>query len=127
MDILPVFCCECFILRCCVLGQQHYKSALNKLNKLIRKADSVAGVKLDSLEVVAEQRTLSKLLAILDNTSHPLHATLEKQKGTFSGRLLQLRSVKEPHVRSFLPIAIRLYNESPFCRDATDLLLSELC
>ena len=64
-------------------GSSINKSALNKINKLIRKAGSVVGVKLDSLEVVAEQRTLNKLLAILDNTSHPLHATLDKQRSSF--------------------------------------------
>ncbi|XP_036422632.1 uncharacterized protein LOC118805727 [Colossoma macropomum] len=106
-------------------GSSINKSALNKRNKLIRKAGSVVGVKLDSLEVVAEQRMLNKLLAILDNTSHPLHATLDKQRSTFRGRLLQLRCVKERRVRSFLRTAIRLYNVSSYCRDSTDILQSE--
>ena len=103
-------------------GSSINKRALNKINKLIRKTGSVVGVKLDYLEIAAEQRTLNKLLVTL-GTSHP---TLDKKRSTFGGRLLQLLCVKELCVRSFLPTAIRLY-ESPYCRDGTDLLLSELC
>lgn len=49
----------------------------NRLNKLIRKAESVVGSKLVTLEEVVEDRTLVKLLAIMDNPSHPLHKTLD--------------------------------------------------
>ena len=108
-------------------GNSINKTAINKLNKLVKKAGSVIGLKLDTLEVVAEKRTLNKLLAVMDNASHPLHCAVEKQRSTFSGRLRQLRCAKERRVRSFLPTAIRLYNESPYSRNTTDLLLSELC
>ncbi|KAI4903673.1 hypothetical protein NFI96_008971 [Prochilodus magdalenae] len=107
-------------------GNSINKTAINKLNKLVKKAGSVIGLKLDTLEVVAEKRTLNKLLAVMDNASHPLHCAVEKQRSTFSGRLRQLRCAKERRVRSFLPTAIRLYNESPYSRNTTDLLLSEL-
>lgn len=66
----------------------------NRLNKLIRKASDGVGVKLDSLTVVSERRMLSKLRVILDNVSHPLHNVLAS------------------HRRSFLPVAIKLYNSS---------------
>ena len=45
----------------------------NRLNKLIKKAGSVVGSKLVTLEEVAEDRMLAKLLVIMDNVSHPLH------------------------------------------------------
>ncbi|KAI4898558.1 hypothetical protein NFI96_004317 [Prochilodus magdalenae] len=93
-------------------GNSINKTAINKLNKLVKKAGSVIGLKLDTLEVVAEKRTLNKLLAVMDNASHPLHCAVEKQRSTFSGRLRQLRCAKERRVRSFLPTAIRLYNDS---------------
>ncbi|XP_059829971.1 uncharacterized protein LOC132396450 isoform X1 [Hypanus sabinus] len=48
----------------------------NRINKLIRKASDVVGEELDSLMVVSEKRMLSKLHAILDNDSHPLHNVL---------------------------------------------------
>ncbi|KAI4876067.1 hypothetical protein NFI96_010445 [Prochilodus magdalenae] len=103
-------------------------NSINKtaINKLVKKAGSVIGLKLDTLEVVAEKRTLNKHLAVMDNASHPLHCAAEEQMSTFSGRLRQLRCAKERRVRSFLPTAIRLYNESPYSRNTTDLLLSEL-
>ncbi|KAI4904877.1 hypothetical protein NFI96_011566, partial [Prochilodus magdalenae] len=59
-------------------------------------------------------------------TMPPTLCTVEKQRSTFSGRLRQLRCAKERRVRSFLPTAIRLYSESPYSRNSTDLLLSEL-
>ncbi len=49
----------------------------NRLNKLIKKAGSVIGSK----EMV-EDRKLAKLLAIMDNTSRPLHSMTAKQKST---------------------------------------------
>ncbi|KAI3376037.1 hypothetical protein L3Q82_016569, partial [Scortum barcoo] len=48
----------------------------NRLNKLIRRAGSVLGVELKSVVEVSERRMLRKLLSIMDNVSHPLHATL---------------------------------------------------
>ena len=43
-----------------------------KLNKLVRKASSVVGVKMDSMEVVTERRKRVKLQAIMDNPSFKL-------------------------------------------------------
>ena len=43
----------------------------NRLNKLIKKAGSVVGSELITLEEVVEDRMLSKLLAIMDPASHP--------------------------------------------------------
>src|SRR4029434_9870857 len=44
----------------------------------------------DCLTTVAEKRTLSRLLTILDNDHYPLHSTLNGQRSIFSGRLLSL-------------------------------------
>ncbi|KAI3362524.1 hypothetical protein L3Q82_012818, partial [Scortum barcoo] len=49
------------------------KKDTSRLDKLIRRAGSVVGTKLDSMVTVAESRTLDKLLDIMDNASHPLH------------------------------------------------------
>lgn len=67
----------------------------NRLNKLLRKAGSVIGSKLVTLEVVVKDRILAKLLANMDNTSHPLYNMSDKLKSTFSNRLLQPWCVKE--------------------------------
>ncbi|KAI3358985.1 hypothetical protein L3Q82_015375 [Scortum barcoo] len=52
------------------------KKDTSRLDKLIRRAGSVVGTKLDSLVTVAESRTLDKLLDIMDNASHPLHTVI---------------------------------------------------
>ena len=84
----------------------------NRLNRLICRASDVVGVKLDSLTEVAERRILSKLHVILDNRSHPLHNVLVSYRSTFSMRLIPPRCTTERHRKSFLPVAIRLYNSS---------------
>ena len=82
----------------------------NRLNKLIRRANNV--VKLDSLTEVSERRMLSKLHAILDKVSHPLHDVLVCYRSTFSTRLITPKCTTERHRKSFLPVAISLYNSS---------------
>ena len=84
----------------------------NRLNKLIRKASDVVGVQLDSLTEVMERRMLSRLQDIMDNTFHPLHSVLDNHRSTFSARLIPPRCTTERHRKSFLPVAIRLYNSS---------------
>ena len=51
-----------------------------RLNKLVKKAGSVLGERLDSLETVMERCTNNKMQAIMDNVSHLLHSILEGQK-----------------------------------------------
>ena len=84
----------------------------NRLNKLIKKAESVVGSKLVTLEEVADDRMLAKLLVILDNISHPPLETLDKLKSSFSNRPIKPRCLKERLRKSFLPGAIKLYNAS---------------
>ena len=81
-----------------------------RLNKLIKRASSVLDCPLDSMEVVGERRMLAKLTSIMDNTSHPLHDTVESLSSSFSSRLLHPRCKKERYRRSFIPTAVRLYN-----------------
>ena len=80
----------------------------SRINKLIRKARSVIGIKLDPLAVV-ERRTLNRLLSIMDNPTHPLHLQLDSQRSSFSNRLLQLPCHKDRYCKTFLPTAITLY------------------
>ncbi|KAM4536419.1 uncharacterized protein PAE49_021037 [Odontesthes bonariensis] len=85
----------------------------SRLNKLIKKAGSVIGCKLDSFESVVERRTLNKLLSIMDNPTHPLQQLLVGQQSSFSNRLIQLHCHKDRFRKSFLPAAITIYNTSP--------------
>ncbi|TWW55068.1 FERM and PDZ domain-containing protein 3 [Takifugu flavidus] len=52
-------------------------SSRAKLEKLIRRASSVVGMKLKPLATVAERRTIDKLRSIMDNDRHPLHTVNE--------------------------------------------------
>lgn len=70
-------------------------SNTKRLNKLIKKAGSVIGCKLDTVETVVERRTLTKLLSILDIPDHPLHSLQNRQRSTSSNRFIQLRCHKD--------------------------------
>ena len=84
----------------------------NRLNKLVRKASSVVGLELDSLEVVVERRMRDKFKSIMGNPSHPLHAELWQMGSTFSHRLMFPRCKTERFRCSFVPAAIRLFNSA---------------
>lgn len=88
------------------------KRDASQLDRLVRKAGSVVGTKLDSIVSVTERRTLSKLLCILDNADHPLHSTIIRQRSVFSDRLLSLSCSTDRLRKSFVPQAIRLFNSS---------------
>ena len=83
-----------------------------RLDKLVKKAGSVLGRRLDPLRSVVERRTLNKLEAIMDNSRHPLHCLLEQQRSSCSSRLLSLCCRTERFRRSFVPSAIRLFDSS---------------
>ena len=83
-----------------------------RLNKLVRKASSVLGCPLESVEGVGERRMLAKLTSIRDNTSHPLHQTVEALSSSFSGRLRHPQCRTERYRRSFIPTAVRLFNST---------------
>ena len=55
---------------------------------------------------------LSKVRAILQYDSHPLHSALVEQRRTFSQRLIAPKCTTERRRKSFLPEAIKLYNSS---------------
>ena len=46
-------------------------SITSRLNKLIKKAGSVIGIKLDPFEAVVERRTLNRLLTIMEDNPPP--------------------------------------------------------
>ena len=86
---------------------------LNKLNKIIKKASSVVGLQIEGLQSVAERRIRDKLDSIIANPSHPLYGDLQDRASTFSQRLTFPPKMNTERYRlSFLPTAIRLYNES---------------
>ncbi|KAI3375476.1 hypothetical protein L3Q82_003810 [Scortum barcoo] len=65
------------------------------MDRLVRRASSVLGCPLDSVEVVGNGRMMAKLSSLLNNTSHPLQDTLTALGSSFSERLLHPCCVKE--------------------------------
>src|SRR4029434_7834747 len=88
------------------------KRGAGRLDRLGRKVGAVVGTELECLTTVAERRTLSRLLSILDNDHHPLHSTFNRQKSIFSYRLRSLSCSTDRLRRSFVLKAIQLYNST---------------
>ncbi|KAI3356958.1 hypothetical protein L3Q82_003595 [Scortum barcoo] len=61
-------------------GSSIRASDTNRLDKIIKKAGSVLGLRLESFETVVERRMLNRLLSIMDNDQHPLHHTVDRQQ-----------------------------------------------
>nr|XP_049609558.1 uncharacterized protein LOC125988413 [Syngnathus scovelli] len=93
-------------------GSSTSKKDTSRLDKLVRRAGSLIGKKLDSLETVAEARTLKKLLDIIDNVSHAQHTVITNQRSRISGRLLLPNCRTSRLKNSFVPQAIKLFNSS---------------
>ncbi|KAI3377254.1 hypothetical protein L3Q82_009158 [Scortum barcoo] len=72
-----------------------------RMDRLVRRASSVLGCPLDSVEVVGNGRMMAKLSSLLNNTSHPLQDTLTALGSSFSERLLHPRCVKESAKHEF--------------------------
>ena len=81
------------------------------MDKIIKKASSVVNSILDNVQQVAEDRMLSKMRTILRNPSYPLNALGVIKKSTFSERLIMPRCKSECSRGSFLPAAMKLFNE----------------
>ncbi|XP_035030944.1 putative nuclease HARBI1 [Hippoglossus stenolepis] len=126
MNDLPFVIYACFVLHnyCELQGQpvddESMNAALqvqlNRLNKLFGTAGSVLGVELQSLLEVTERRMLRKLLSIIDCLStHACHTDVTLQHPQWWTETNG--STTEHHKKSVLPVAIRLYDSSPFCRE----------
>ncbi|KAI3368475.1 hypothetical protein L3Q82_025486, partial [Scortum barcoo] len=73
-----------------------------RLNRLIKRASSVCGCPLDSIEVMGERRALAKLSTIMDNTSHPLHQTVGALSSSFSSNRLRHPRCRKEHFHSHI-------------------------
>ncbi|KAK0143583.1 putative RNA-directed DNA polymerase from transposon X-element [Merluccius polli] len=93
-------------------GGSTKKRDSGRLDRLVRKAGSVIAMELECITSITEKRTLNRLLAILDNECHPLHKILYKQKSIFSNRLLSMQCKTDRLRRTFVPMAIQLFNTS---------------
>ncbi|KAL6109546.1 uncharacterized protein ACO6RY_12648 [Pungitius sinensis] len=93
-------------------GGSTKKKDAGRLDRLVKKAGSVVGAELECITSVADKRTLTKLLTIMDNGNHPLHSTISRQKSLISRRLRSLPCRTDRLYKSFIPRAIQLYNNT---------------
>ena len=70
-------------------------SIRRRLDKLIKKASSILGCPLDSLQVVGESRMMDKPSLLLVQESRPLQDTISALGSSFSDRLIHPKCVKE--------------------------------
>ena len=82
-----------------------------KLNKIVKHASRVIGVSVKELEDVAERALLAKLQVIVKDSNHPLHNEVVFNR---SGRIRLSRIRTDRFGRSFLPSAMKVFNNN-FC------------
>lgn len=82
----------------------------NKLNKLIKKAGSITGICLSTVEQILEERVMRKVNSVMLKDDHPLYSLFVRSGR--SQRLLLPNCSTERFRRSFIPAAIRLLNKN---------------
>ncbi|KAI3352301.1 hypothetical protein L3Q82_005275 [Scortum barcoo] len=92
-----------------------------RLNRLIKRASSVCGCPLDSIEVMGERRALAKLSTIMDNTSHPLHQTVGALSSSFSNRLRCHPRCRKEHFRRYWSVQDQQDSTSLFIQNSMGL------
>lgn len=105
LEDLLWFCCSISIVYAGVViwGRSIKTMERKRLDNLFKKASSVLGCPLDSVQLVGEKRVMAKLLSLMQNRSQPMQDTLRALESCFS------ECVKKRYQRSFLPAAVRLY------------------
>ena len=78
----------------------------------IRKAGGVIGKTQDSIEILYQQRITNKLMDILKDETHPLRPEFDKRLINRSGRFRGTKYRTVRYSESFVPLAVRLYNNS---------------
>jgi hypothetical protein len=89
------------------------KADLDQMDKILKAASAVIGQDITPLADVYHQSCVRKARTILDNDSHPLHASLAARASLRdSGRLCSMRCRTSRFRDSFIPTAIRTLNSS---------------
>ena len=114
-----VYMCICVYVYMCICtcwgGNNRAGDTLN-LNRLVKKAGSVVGSALQGVEEVTKVRTARKLVSILENSSHPLYPEITKSWSERGNNCFVYPARRcERLGKSFVPAALKLYNET-HCR-----------
>jgi len=94
-----------------MLGRGTVGKEKNKLNKLKKKAGSVVGSVLPTVDEIMHDRMIGKLSLMINHDHHPLNEISQAYVSTHSSRLIHPRCYKEHFRKSFFPTAIRFYNQ----------------
>ena len=84
-----------------------------RLSKITKTASRLIGRPVNDLNDLFEGKAVRRLVAILNDPTHPLWSTLAAQRSVRSGRLVSFRARTERFCRSFMPTAVRLSNKNP--------------
>ena len=86
----------------------------NRLKKLTKTATAIVGGPVKDLGAIHQQRTLTRTRRILHDTKHPLYKVLAGQRSErgCSRRLRSLKTRTDRFQQSFVPTAIRVFNEN---------------
>ena len=84
-----------------------------RLDRIVHSAEKLIGEPLMPLSECYELSVVKKVVKTLDDQNHPLNDIFTSQKSKRNtGRLLSVRAGSERRLKSFVPTAIRLYNDS---------------
>ena len=87
------------------------KTDKEKLEKVIKKAGGVVGRKQDTLSDMYNGKLIDRLKIILTDETHPMHDELSSRQSNRSNRLLAPPAKTSRYLNSFVPSAIRAYNQ----------------
>ena len=82
----------------------------DRIDKLIRKAESVTGHRHDTLDRIYHKRITKKTKNILNDKTHPLVGEFDSRLNVRSGRLRLPTIRTERYRKSFIPAAISIFN-----------------
>ena len=89
----------------CILS----KHDRDKLNRTIKTASVVKGKEQE--DTIHEHRTLSKMMKILSDKTHPFYPIHARQRIERNGRFRLPRTRANRHMGSFFPTSMKFYNE----------------
>ena len=93
-------------------GENLTKQDTSRINKLIKKAGLIIGKTQESIETRYHKWSRKQMSNILPHDSHPLRPEFDSRLIVCSGRLRAPRYRTMRYSSSFVPMAIRKFNDS---------------
>ena len=100
------------LVQCGLLEQQHHREGQEEAGQGHQEVQLCPGLFPGHSAAGGGQEGPGQTNIYVDHDCHPLQDTLSALESSFSDRLIHPHCVKERFRRSFLPAAVRLYNEN---------------